>query len=544
MPPVTPVDPLTGPKLALSGRLVTMDKDFTVLSRGVVYIDQGAILAVREATAPAPSGFERIPVVKSDGTLFPGLIELHNHLSYNVLQLWQVPKTFTNRDQWGRTPDYRRLVTGPMTVLGQTANLLPALIRYVECKCLLGGVTTSQGIELFSNHGGRRFYRGITRNVEQTDDADLPEALAKIADVEASDARRFLARLARQSCFLLHLSEGTDGPARDHFLALKIQRSEWAINGALTGIHCAALKPEDFGVLGERGGSMVWSPLSNLLLYGATANVKEARARGVRVALGSDWSPTGSKNLLGELKAAHLASLAAGDVFSEREIVAMATREAAAILKWEGVAGSIEAGKRADLLVVDGATADPYTGLLKSDETSIRLVLINGVPRFGRSDLMKKLGGAGETVRVGGKPRMVNLREANADPVIGAMTLSAARERLSDALQRLPELARDLERGRGGPRAVPGGPPVWFLALDELAETGMELRPRLSLPGRRASTGPALTARAAGAPLSKIVEPLRLDPLTVADDGDFLDRIEAQTVLPSFVREGLRGLYG
>jgi hypothetical protein len=291
---------------------------------------------------------------------------------------------------------------------------------------------------------------------------------------------------------------------------------------------------------------MVWSPLSNLLLYGATADVRQARAKGVRVALGSDWSPTGSKNLLGELKAARLASLAAGDVFSEREIVALATREAAAILKWEKVVGSIETGKRADLLVVDGATADPYASLLKSDETSIRLVVINGMPRFGHSDLIKKLGETGESVRVGGKARAVNLKDPNADPVIGAITLSKARERLSDALKRLPKLASDLEKGKSGlarAAATPGGPPVWFLALDELAETGMELRPRLPLPGGRVSSGPSIAMRAAAQPLSKIVGPLTLDPLTVADDGDFLDRIEAQTVLPSFVREGLRGMY-
>ena len=523
-----------------------MDEDFTVLPRGVVYVDQGSIVAARDSGAPAPPGFEGVSAVVTGGTIFPGLIELHNHLSYNILRLWQVPKEFTNRDQWGRTPDYRRLVTGPMTVIGQTAGLLPAVVRYVECKCLLGGVTTSQGVELFSNHGGRRYYRGIVRNVEQTDDSDLPEAVAKIADVEANDARRFLARLERQSCFLLHLSEGKDEAARDHFLALKIRGSQWAITKALTGIHCAALKSDDFAVLGDREGAMVWSPLSNLLLYGVTANVKGARAKGVRIGLGSDWSPTGSKNLLGELKVAHLASVAAGNVFSEREIVALATREAAAILRWEKRIGSIEAGKRADLLVVDGATADPYTGLLRSDETSIRLVLINGVPRFGHSDLMKRLGGSGENVRVGGKARMVNLRVANADPVIGAITLSEAHKRLTDALQRLPKLARDLEqRPKAALRGAAdlSGPPVWFLALDEMAQTGIELRPRLSLPGRRSSTGPSIALRGAALPLSKIVEPMALDPLTVSDDGDFLERIEAQTVLPAFVREGLRGLY-
>jgi hypothetical protein len=35
------------------------------------------------------------------GTIFPGPIELHNHLAYNALALWQVPRPFTNRGQWG-----------------------------------------------------------------------------------------------------------------------------------------------------------------------------------------------------------------------------------------------------------------------------------------------------------------------------------------------------------------------------------------------------------------------------------------------------------
>ncbi len=545
MPPVLPVDLLEGPMLVLEGRVVTMDDQFTVLPRGRVYFDKGTIRAVQDAAAPAPAGFETAPVVATEGTLFPGLIELHNHLSYNVLRLWTVPRKFTNRDQWGRIPDYGKLVTGPMKVLGQTADLLPAVIRYVECKCLLGGVTTSQGIELFSNHGGRRYYRGIVRNVEQTDDPELPEAAAKIADIEATDAKRFLARLMRQSCFLLHLSEGTDDAAREHFQALKIEGTDWAITPALSGIHCAALKPADFEVLGARKGAMVWSPLSNLLLYGATADVRSARSHGVRIALGSDWSPTGSKNLLGELKVAWLASVEAGNVFTKRDIAAMATREAARVVGWQKLLGSLEAGKRADILVIEGETGDPYEALLKASETSIRLVVINGMPRFGLGSLMKSLGVTGESVRVGGRGRTLNLKQANTDPVVGAISLSKARKTLTDALHDLPKLARDLERGRAGPMraAVRGGPPTWFLALDELADTGIDLRPRLPLPGRRRPTGPSLEPTRAAVPFSRIAEPLTLDPLTVVDDDDFLDRIEAQTVLPEFVRSGLRALY-
>ncbi|WP_426780430.1 hypothetical protein [Pseudomonas aeruginosa] len=53
---------------------------------------------------------------------------------------------------------------------------------------------------------------------------------------------------------------------------------------------------------------MASSPLSNLLLYGETADVAAAKATGVAIALGRDWSPSGSKNLPGELKTARLVS--------------------------------------------------------------------------------------------------------------------------------------------------------------------------------------------------------------------------------------------
>ncbi len=164
---------------------------------------------------------------------------------------------------------------------------------------------TSQGIMLNSNAGIQRYYRGILRNVEQTDDPELFEAQGRIADVVAKDARAFFGRLMKEdSCFLLHLSEGvsqegqTDSVARRHFLALQVAPGEWAINDRLTAIHAAGLLPEDFDLLAQHGGSMVWSPLSNLLLYGATARVEAARKRGVRIGLGSDWAPSGSKNLL------------------------------------------------------------------------------------------------------------------------------------------------------------------------------------------------------------------------------------------------------
>ncbi len=269
----------------IKGRIVTMDAADMVLKAGFLAIDAGRIVAVLDVKAPLPPGFDTAPVIKTQGTIFPGMIELHNHLSYDILRLWDVPKLFTNRDQWNKGEAYRKLITGPMAVLGRTPNYLEAIVRYVECKSLLGGVTTSQGIGLASNAGIKRFYQGYVRNVEQTTEADLPEAGTSIADIEANDAETFLARLERETCMLLHLSEGVDNTARKHFLSLKMASGAWAIAPALAGIHSVGLKTEDLDVMQAHGASVIWSPFSNFLLYGKTADVAGMKARGIRIGL-------------------------------------------------------------------------------------------------------------------------------------------------------------------------------------------------------------------------------------------------------------------
>jgi len=559
-----PIDPLTGPRFALAGRVVTMNDAFEIRPDAVVYVDKGSIVAVRPRREPAPAGFVGVTVVETGGTIFPGLIELHNHLSYNALPLWSpVPKRFKDRGQWPNHKDYRPLVSGPMTVVGRYQDargrypLLAPLIRYVECKCLLGGVTSTQGVKLASNAGIQRFYRGIVRNVEQTDDPALPEAQARIPDLDAKDAMSFLSRLRKEdSCFLLHLSEGVTDPAqplsaaRKHFLALEVAPGEWALRKVFTGIHAAGLLPQDFDVLASYGGSMIWSPFSNLLLYGSTARVDAARKAGVTIGLGSDWSPTGSKNLLGEMKVAWLYSQhALGGQFSARDIVAMVTRDAARILKWDKVVGTIEAGRRADLLVIAGTAGDPYDALMRAKETDLCLVMINGVARYGVPDLAEHLMPGAETVRVGGQRRALFLaQQQGADPDVAQVSLKQSTSRLRSAFRNIAGLARQMEkpqRRRREPLDTRSGP-VWSLALDEISPSGVELSPRLPFAGPGDFTGPdqapQVSAKAA-APLSSILKPIALDPLTVADDKTFLERVAQQPNVPVAIRTGLGELY-
>jgi cytosine/adenosine deaminase-related metal-dependent hydrolase len=523
--------PLPSQKLVLRGRVVTMDDAFTVVADGAVYVAGNAIAAVQAAGAPAPPGFDQAKSVDTKGTIYPGLVELHNHLSYNALQLWAVPKKYTNRDEWPKEPQYHQLVTGPMGVLGKSRNqtLLASLVRYVESKCLFGGVTTSQGIALASDAGIETYYRGVMRNVEEAEDSSFIPAKTHIADVEAKDWKKFKAAVSGKNSVILHLSEGKDDKARAHFLALQ-NGADWAITDKLVGIHCAALTAQDFGVLVQHGGSMVWSPLSNYLLYGDTADIKAALAAGVRVALGSDWSPSGSKNLLGELKVAKLVAQHKGVTLADRDLIAMVTRNPAKMVQWDGVIGSLENGKRADLLVVAGQVGDPYSALVAAKEADIELVTVDGVPRYGTTALMTALGATPATVTVGGQKRGVVYHDPAANPTIEAVTLDEATQVLTAFFGSLPEPKLP---GAAHAHAATKEKAL-HLALDE-TDPKKSQRPLLPHDGKPTGWSPAeAEAKSAGVPLV----PLKLDGLT-ADDAAFRRTLAAETNLPSWLTAGL-----
>src|SRR5689334_11220563 len=108
----------TSPKRwALSGRIVTMATKGDVIENGTIFVEDQSIAAVLPKGQPAPAGFEAVNAIDTGGTIYPGLIELHNHLSYNILPLWQVPQLYQNRDQWQNAASYKTSVTGPMSAI-------------------------------------------------------------------------------------------------------------------------------------------------------------------------------------------------------------------------------------------------------------------------------------------------------------------------------------------------------------------------------------------------------------------------------------------
>ena len=262
------------------------------------------------------------------------------------------------------------------------------------------------------------------------------------------------------------------------------------------------------------GASMVWSPLSNLLLYGQTAKIEAAKAAGVTMSLGPDWAPSGSKNLLAELKIAKIVSGLHNGLFSDREIVAMATCNPAKMLRWDNLLGSLGAGKLADLVVIEGAAGDPYGQLIQASEGAIRLVMIAGVRRLAVQELSNGMMGI-EAFRVDGKTINLNLHDATSDPIVEGLKLSTAIDRLTDGLKNIKSLASALEHpaqpaGLGAGGAAAAQPAPWTLVLDHDEAHGESIRPRFAnaraaAPVARLSEVETAAAAAAAVPLSQIL---------------------------------------
>jgi cytosine/adenosine deaminase-related metal-dependent hydrolase len=109
--------------------------------------------------------------------------------------------------------------------------------------------------------------------------------------------------------------------------------------------------------------------------------------------------------LLAELRVARSLGLT-----SDEELFGMVTRDAARLLRVDDQVGTIEPGKQADLLILEGDTASPYQALVGASREAIRLVFVGGRPAYGASDFIKLFEAWQSpfaSVLVGGRPFLV-----------------------------------------------------------------------------------------------------------------------------------------
>ena len=163
----------------------------------------------------------------------------------------------------------------------------------------------------------------------------------------------------------------------------------------LCAAHCVWVTEGEQGLLAERDVKVMHCPGSNLKLGSGIAPVVEMRQRGISVSLGADGAACNNRlDMFDEMRLAatlQAVRLAPG-ALTARDALWMATREGARALGMEEEIGSIEAGKRADLILVErdrphlAPDADPWSTLVYAARgTDVRLTMVDGEVLVGIS---------------------------------------------------------------------------------------------------------------------------------------------------------------
>ncbi len=184
-------------------------------------------------------------------------------------------------------------------------------------------------------------------------------------------------------------------------------------------IHGVATDREDYAVMREFDVTLVWSPRSNLALYGQTVDIAGALQEGVRVALSTDWSPSGSFTMREEVTCARRVAEEAGVALSSELLWRMATANGAYALGLEDRFGAIEPGLSADLILVKYAGGDPYDAVLTATDEDVLATWIDGRAILLSASLNEALSASECVTLEGVAPRVCG--------VLGAFGLSPER---------------------------------------------------------------------------------------------------------------------
>jgi len=459
--------------LAISGRIVPLTRQLSVAPsesatfKGSVWIDDdGRIAAVTKSRQKAPRGFEAAPVVDvGENLVLPGFVDLHSHLAYATLPLWVEEgraAPFAHHDIWPSRPKYAEQITWPAYAL-LTASPREVL-AYAEVRALIGGTTSIQG----SPPSNKPLDGWLVRNVEDESlggTLDNNRVLTSTLTLKDEQLGTRASRMSNGSTFIYHCAEGRRGSivAREY----EALRVTGCLKPQLVAIHTNALSNGAYGQWGEPG-TIVWSPFSNLWLYGETTDVPEAIKRGIRVCVGSDWGPSGTRNVLAELKVAHLVAEERGWALSAFELVKMITANPGDVLAdaWGHPVGRLEPGALADICVIAEGShrADPFASVVHAGEAEVQLVLVGGRPLYGTAALMRRAGAVqtSELLVLGNKRQLALTRIDEPgqpwtfDEVLGAM----------ERVRANPKKAIDTARARAYAGVARGAEPGLRLALD------------------------------------------------------------------------------
>jgi 5-methylthioadenosine/S-adenosylhomocysteine deaminase len=361
-----------------------MNEDRTILDDGALAIKGDSIVAVGPR-ADIEAKYSAADTLNASGKLIlPGFINGHTHVPMTLFRGLHDDVTL---DDWLRKYIF------PAEAKNVTEEFVRWGTRLAAAEQIRAGVTTYADMYYFEDAVAEETKAASMRGVLGETFIDFPAPDNKNEAAMLTYTEAFLKKW--QGDPLIHASvaphsiytcskktlEDTAALARKYHAPILIHvsemKKEWDDSQKQNGMspvqylekigvlgpdvvaaHCIFVDAADRKTLADRHVGCVHNPSSNMMLASGVSPVPEMRAAGVAVGLGTD-GPAGSNNDLDIMEemdlAAKLAKITKGDplALNAKATVEMATIDGARALHMEKEIGSLEAGKKADLILID-----------------------------------------------------------------------------------------------------------------------------------------------------------------------------------------------
>lgn len=367
--------------------------DGKVYENGSVLIDASGAIACVGCGCAAQAGGATV-VACAEGVISPGLINAHDHITYNAKNAPRDHGTerFDHRNDWrGPERGHNRISSG-------TSDTSKIGIMVAELRMVFGGATSIAG-----SGGAVGMLRNLDRSGEQrgegmdgTLDVEYETfplgSNSNLLIAEGCDRYSLTTDYDPNGIFLPHVAEGIDKEARNEYTCLAGGIGSNLITNRTTMIHGVGLTAADIADAGSRGAKLVWSPRTNIDLYGQTADVLTYRRSGVTVALGTDWIHSGSMNMLREFACVdNLNTTYYNKALTDYDIWRMATGNAAEALGVDAKLGALSVGKMGDVAIFNGRERKQHRAVIGADVADVALVLRSGKALYGDAALVDGL---------------------------------------------------------------------------------------------------------------------------------------------------------
>jgi len=368
----------SGNSLLIRGNVILPEG---ILEGGSVLVVDGYIRCTGCDCADDPAAAGATVVTCPDGVVSPGLINAHDHITFS-----QMAPQAHGAIRWDHRNEWRTGANGKPTI-DRTQNPHALGDAWGEFRQVLAGTTS-----LFGSGGEAGFLRNLDKG-NLLEGISHPSATYATFPVHSGSSGMIVAdgcgsydlpatSVLNAAAYAPHVAEGVLAGARNEFACLSgVEAGSVDVIADNTAfIHGIGVTAADIALFTGEGATLIWSPRTNVDLYGFTAEAQMYHRFGGRVALGTDWTASGSVNMLRELKCAEEWNGRWGNHFTDRELVMMATSWAASALGFGDVLGALAQGKVADIAIWDGRTNGGYRAILDAGVGDVSLVLRGGAP--------------------------------------------------------------------------------------------------------------------------------------------------------------------